>query len=233
MAKETNFEAVRETVLSFLYLNIEETKLSPILVDHPIFESGIIYNGDQYLNLLDDADLAEARKLYQQKISSISKLEDFLCIVRKAYYLTFLKYARSALSKNDFSHLLGTAWTEEETPNDDANVSVFQAARWFRSANKQLLMNPEEYLKYLELPDVFTVYRGVTPGHNPNGLSWTHNLDKAKWFANRFGKGYIRTGTAKKEDILAYFSRRGEEEIVVSPKNLISLDIINNSPNTK
>ena len=232
MITETNLEAVRETVLSFLYLDIEETELSPVFVNHPIFESGIMYSGNQCINLFDGG-LDEARKLYHQKISSISKTEDFLCIMRKAYYLTFLKYARSALSKTDFSRLLGTAWTEEEMPNDDINVSVFQAARWFRSANKQVLMNPEEYQKYLELPDIFTVYRGVTPGHNPNGLSWTHNLDKAKWFANRFGKGYIRTGIVKKENVLAYFSRRGEEEIVVSPKNLISLDIINNSSNTK
>lgn len=232
MITETNFEAVRKTVLSFLYLDIEETELSPVFVNHPIFESGIMYSGNQCINLFDGG-LDEARKLYCKKIASVSKLENFLCIVRKAYYLTFLKYTKEFLSNVDFSRLLGTAWTEEEMPNDDINVPVSQAARWFRSANKQALMNPEEYQKYLELPDIFTVYRGVTPGHNPNGLSWTHNLDKAKWFANRFGKGYIRTGTVKKENVLAYFSRRGEEEIVVSPKNLTHLSIVNNSQNTK
>lgn len=232
MTKETNFEAVRETVLSFLYIDIEKTELSPILVDHPIFESGIMYNGDQYLNLFDGG-LAEARKIYRQKIASVSRLEDFLCIMRKAYYLTFLKYTKSALSKTDFSRLLSTAWTTEERPNDDVNVSVAQAARWFQNADKQALMNLEEYQKYLELPDAFTVYRGVTPGHNPNGLSWTCNPDKANWFANRFGKGYIRTGTAKKENVLAYFSRRGEEEIVISPNDLTNLSIVNSSQFTK
>lgn len=108
MVKETNLEAVRKTVLSFLYLDIEETELSPVFVNHPIFESGIMYSGNQCINLFDGG-LDEARKLYHQKISSISRLEDFLCIVRKAYYLTFLKYTRSALSKTDFSRLLGTA----------------------------------------------------------------------------------------------------------------------------
>ena len=156
MVKETNFEAVRETVLSFLYLDIEKTELSPILVDHPIFESGVMYNGDQYLNLLDDGDLDEVRKLYSQKIASVSRLEDFLCIMRKAYYLTFLKYTKSALSKTDFSRLLSTAWTTEEMPNDDVNVSVAQATRWSQDADKQALMNLEEYQKYLKLPDAFT-----------------------------------------------------------------------------
>ena len=85
-------------------------------------------------------------------------------------------------------------------------------------------MNEEEHQTYQQLPETFTVYRGVTPGHNPSGLSWTTSLEKAKWFANRFGEGYIRQGTANKSDVLAYFSGRGsEEEIVISPKSLQDL----------
>lgn len=70
------------------------------------------------------------------------------------------------------------------------------------------------------------IERGVTPDDNPNGMSWTRKYDKAVWFANRFGNGYVIKGTAKKEDVLAYFSRRGEEEIVIEAKKVIDKENI-------
>lgn len=63
-----------------------------------------------------------------------------------------------------------------------------------------------------EVKDFFTRYLletyrkgGVTPGHNPDGMSWTRERDKAEWFANRFGEGYILKGTAKKK-MFSHFS---------------------------
>ena len=134
--------------------------------------------------------------------------------------LTFLKYIKKDLSLSDFSELLGECWTEEENPNGDTNVSTSMVARWFRQADKKVLMKNDEYKVYSELPETFTVYRGVTPGHNPDGMNWTREYDKAEWFSNRFGEGYVLKGTAKKEDVLAFFSRRGEEEIVIEAKNV-------------
>ena len=65
---------------------------------------------------------------------------------------------------------------------------------------------------------------GVAVGRNPQGLSWTQNLETAKWFANRFNtdtkKGYVQVGIAKKEHVLAYFNTRGEDEIVYNSKKL-------------
>ena len=72
-----------------------------------------------------------------------------------------------------------------------------------------------EYEVYKDLPETFTIYRGVTPGRNPDGMSWTRECDKAEWFSNRFGEGYILEGTANKNDVFAFFSRRGEEEVVI------------------
>ena len=42
MEKETNIETVKEIALSFLYMPIKETDLSPMVVCHPIFESAFI-----------------------------------------------------------------------------------------------------------------------------------------------------------------------------------------------
>ena len=40
MRKKTDLEAVKETLKLFLYMPIEETDLSPIIIQHPIFDTG-------------------------------------------------------------------------------------------------------------------------------------------------------------------------------------------------
>ena len=153
----------------------------------------------------------------------IDKIDDaFGCvnILRQSYYLTFLKFAKESLSLPDFSMLLGKFWTEEENPNGDVNVPVSLSAKWFKSADKHALMYDDEYKTYKNLPETFTIYRGVTPGRNPDGMSWTRDLSKADWFSRRFGDGYVLEGIANKKDVLAFFSRRGEEEIVIEAKKV-------------
>jgi hypothetical protein len=94
----------------------------------------------------------------------------------------------------------------------------------FKKCDKKYLMTDEDYQVYEQLPETFTIYRGVAVGRNPKGLSWTQNLETAKWFAHRFDqkdkKGYIQIGTAKKENVLAYFNTRNEDEIVYNSRRL-------------
>ena len=51
-------------------------------------------------------------------------------------------------------------------------------------------------------------------------MSWTRDLSKADWFSRRFGDGYVLKGIANKKDVLAFFSRRGEEEVVIEAKKV-------------
>jgi hypothetical protein len=66
------------------------------------------------------------------------------------------------------------------------------------------------------LPTKVIAYRAVDPVENlSSSISWT--LDPA--FLARVYRGReIVTREFKKEDILAYFNRRGESEIIVLPK---------------
>ena len=215
MKKETNLTEVKNILKDFLHMPVEETELSPIVVQHPIFETGFSSVNGKIVDIMTSDGLEEVVNKMEEKINSIDKLIKCAYVVRNPYYLTFLKFAKESLSLPDFSMLLGKFWTEEENPNGDVNVPVSLSAKWFKSADKQALMDEDEYEIYESLPETFTVYRGVTPGRNPDGMSWTREYDKAEWFSNRFGEGYILEGTANKKDVLAFFSRRGEEEIVI------------------
>lgn len=234
MIKTTDLNTIKDIAISFLCLPVGETPLSPLIVDHPIFETGVIglkINGEiQNINIMTEDGFELAIKEYRKLINSCEKLIQIYLFIRKSYKLTFLKFIKQFLSLKDFSNLLSEAWVTSENPNQDKNCSLALITKWFKAADKSILMNDEEYTVYIGLPDEFEVYRGVAVGRNPKGLSWTKSYDKALWFANRFnhdGKiGFVQKGIAKKENVLAYFNRRNEDEIVVNIKDLKDVEIV-------
>lgn len=217
MKQITDLEKIKSITTSLLHLPMKQTQFE-FIVDHPIFQSP--YWIDKENNMVDmresEEALNKAYEEYEKRIDRITNPLSCMYICRSAYFLTFLKFTRAYWSADDFAIALSEAWVEEENPNGDINVPVSLSEKWFKKAPKELLMNLDEYETYISLPDSFTVYRGVGRGRNPEGMSWTDNLDSAKWFASRFGDdGYVIRGIVNRSDVLAYFSRRNECEVVI------------------
>ena len=128
------------------------------------------------------------------------------------------------MSLKDFSHYLADAWVSSENPSQDVNCSLSLLISWFQQADKKVLMETEDYKVYTSLPEELNIYRGVALGREPNGLSWTADLEKAKWFAHRFDRGdkqgYVEAAIVNKAGVLAYFNTRDEDELVVNVRNL-------------
>lgn len=233
---KTNLEAVKDVAISFLYMPVEETDFSPIVVMHPIFETGLIaidIDGKyKIVNIVENRkNLNIAIKRYGERIKNCKDVTGIYLIIRKSYRLTFLKFCENYLSIHDFSELLADAWVSSENPNQDANCSIPLLTKWFKKSDKRILMNDKDYKKYSNLPDTFTIYRGIAVGRNPDGLSWTNNYNNARWFAHRFDigdkKGYIKVATAHKKDVLAYFNTRDENEIVININTLTNIRNVN------
>ena len=233
--KETDLEAVKAVALTFLHLPIEETEVSPILVQHPFYENGFMLlpntgklpaeSVPKLLDLLHSPeDVKKANDIVLERINKAHSAFSVMLLLRPAYRLTFIKYAKDHMSREDFSTMLADAWTQTENPNRDPNVSLTMAARWFRAADPMYLMSEEEREVFASFEVGATVYRGVAVGRNPMGLSWTDNFEKASWFAHRFDRagetGYVQTAQVPRNKMLAYFLRRGEYELVVDTKNL-------------
>lgn len=222
--KKSNLNEIKNIAKSFLYVEITETQFYPVFVMHPIFESGIqsVKIGGQ-LKMVDITASEDNLELVQSKIcEQIDKANTVFSvynIIRKSYRLTFIKYIKKYLSIDDMSALLAHAWVTSENPNGDVNVSLETVVKWFKSCNKAILMDEQEYNVYSELPEDLIVYRGVAVNRNPYGLSWTIDYSKAEWFAHRFDteneEGYILKASISKSNVLAYFDSRGESEIVV------------------
>lgn len=106
MREKTDLKAVKETLKLFLYMPIEETDLYPIIIQHPIFDTGYSSVDGEIVDITKPEGLQKAIKKMEEKIDSIDTLIRCSYIMRNSYYLTFLKYIKEYLSLQDFSLLL-------------------------------------------------------------------------------------------------------------------------------
>lgn len=236
MLKQTDLTEIKNNVsLPFLYLDIEPTNI-PFCVFHPYLETSTVAvaldkskpmdsHNMKIADILTDKEAyVQWREMTAEKIQNAITLRELYIMVRKSYRLTFLKYAKKFMSLKDFSHYLADAWVSSENPNQDANCDIDMLISWFQQADKKTLMVAEDYKVYTSLPAELNIYRGVALGREPNGLSWTADLEKAKWFAHRFDRGdkqgYVEAAIVNKAGVLAYFNTIDEDELVVNVRNL-------------
>lgn len=229
---ETDLKKLKVLSHALVELDIEPTKVSPLVVKHPFTDSGIVglreKNGSlKTVNLLDEPDaLRRWTEFRHQEINEAETAYELLLMITKPYKLAFLKYAASDLSEQDLALFLSHAWTITESPNSDPNLSKRELLSMFRAVDPKLLMAEEEYALFQELDDVVTVYRGVTPynAENVKALSWTLDRETAEWFAHRYGEqGTVYEAQIEKEHICAVFLGRNEAEVILDPKHLMEL----------
>lgn len=128
------------------------------------------------------------------------------------------------LDDQEYWQLLSTIWTDSENiwQNRDEWREAFEADR----ADRHLIMSDEERDALAALPDTIPVYRGYQHDTAEDGMSWTVDEDRAKWFANRWNTPEseawprIAQGQVGKDKIIAYITSRGESEIIVFPEDV-------------
>jgi hypothetical protein len=127
-----------------------------------------------------------------------------------------------------FCKLAADVWIDSE--NIHRNLDEWREV-WSMVApsNREWLHEEREWEAFQSLPDRIEVYRGIGVEGAENGLSWTTDVDKAQWFADRNtnlaergidAEPILLTGTVNKSDVIAYFLQRGESEIVVLPEKV-------------
>lgn len=232
MRKETDLSAVRQMAINFLYVKPEkiDEELGQIFIHHPVLETSYtcLQRTQEPFNIFDNQDKYEMwlteRKEY---FNSCNDAYEISLSIRKSYRLTFFKYVHQYLSAEPFAHILREAWIRAEMISSDINVSMRELVSWFKKADKRYLMNNEERKLLSELPNGVLIYRGVGSEDYKYGMSWTLSFERAKWFAERFGSStqVVYKALVQKQDILAYFADRGEDEVVVDPDVLKKCDI--------
>ena len=221
---KTDMQGIRNTCIALF----DAVPLEPMdgicgemgMVSHPFCSSMVFCHPQKegLLNLSED----DNKKLYREMMVSFINKADLGMLfarVESAYRMTWFKYCSGYMSEEDYAEYLKNAWIEQDNPNQDTNVSRKEAATYFKKANKKLLMNKNDYKYYKGLPSTLTIYRGVSPGREKLGLSWTDDEEKAEWFKERFERGekegYMLKAMISKKHVLAYINERDEKELVV------------------
>lgn len=229
---KTDLQRVKSLVKVLLFMEPELTEYAPVIIHHPFTTSGMVGLQDEQGNLRigNIVDSMDDRSQWQKQMTKIiddtNDLFRLYHMIEKPYVLGFLKFAAPNLSKADFSTILADAWIRSEQPNHDPNLSKSKLLAMFRAADPKILMDAEEQEKLEALGDTVTVYRGVHSGKS-NGiraLSWTLDMDKAAWFAGRYGRqGCVYEAKIEKAHICALFLGRNESEVILNPKYLTDI----------
>lgn len=225
--KKTNLDAIKNIARTLLYVDITETEF-PFLLIHPFFNNRYMVfsiHDEQPTDILASSEnLQKARDYFENKIDNADDIWQILMYMHTPYKPLLFKLCANDLSDKDYAQMLAGVWTSTENPNQDANVSIKEWIRFFKKANKNLLMTKEELAIYNSFNDTdeITIYRGVGHGREPYGLSWTATTTTAQWFAKRWNNkdAYMFKTICKKADVLAYFNSRNENELVINVNNL-------------
>jgi hypothetical protein len=130
------------------------------------------------------------------------------------------------LDRDSLRELLPVAWQDTEQPS--ANV-----AAWLRLFRKAGYVSDGEEVLSGEL----TIYRGIGVPEATPGISWSLDIDRARWFARRSELALrVQSGSSREatlysarvdaDQVLAFFNARNEREVVVDPKSLRDVRVL-------
>jgi hypothetical protein len=120
--------------------------------------------------------------------------------------------------------MLPELWTGSDP--DDTCPEYLQLWKDAFVANKDRIIFDD---KSVRLPAVSTIYRGQLKDASV-GISWSLDINVAKKFARTGGlrhminNGMILKAKVNRKHVLAYLRGRGEQEIIVDPKNALLIE---------
>ena len=121
------------------------------------------------------------------------------------------------VSDEEYWELLGSIWGDSE--NIWQNLADWKRLLRSKRPKRWLFMEEEDRETLKNLPARLKVYRGCIRGQNENGMSWTLDKDKARWFSNRLRRKEWTARVLEKEvpksRVFAYLSGRGESEVIL------------------
>jgi hypothetical protein len=136
-------------------------------------------------------------------------------------------------------------WTDDEWRElapmlwMDAEPGGRQRGAWLtllRIAHDRVGLLRDEQGEQLPEGDV-EIYRGVSGAPRPgcrSGLSWTLDIERARWFAIRFavvhGNPRVYSATVDSQAVLAFLTGRHEREVVVDPHDLRRVRLLERFP---
>jgi hypothetical protein len=204
----------KEPIHPDLERHLRRSPMLGMMVHHPLVVSPVHQEGCfAYVNYI-----YEQNKKLAEELRHEGDWHRYVFAHELAYILDVFSKIAKQLSDKEYWTVLGAVYNQSENLWQQKRklVRLLTADR----EEREFLMNGRERNHLAKLPSTLTIHRGYQY-RNADGWSWTLAPKKAEWFARRFevlgGKPTVATGKVKKRDVIAYFSGRREQEIVVDP----------------
>lgn len=190
--------------------------------------------GAQFFRFLNNAKLdytiEKAKRLYRERGEAL----DTETVERLLLYdtdnhtraVTFVKLVSlNILTLQAIRDNIAFAYVASDNTPEEAYITIFKA---LKLSGGVILPGDKDKELYEALADNITIYRGQSERDYKSGFfgaSWTLKIDMARFFAFRYitapeGPNIVLRATIQKADILAVFTGRGEDEIIVAGDNL-------------
>lgn len=201
---ESNMTALKTLSHTLLHLDIQPTKMSPLVVKHPFTDSGLagIYAEDGSLsvgNLLDSPDaLRTWRENFSRRINEAETAMNLFCMITKPYQFGYLRLAAAHLSEQDTMVRDGLVFKDE-----DGQVIFNQYS--FCELVKHLLVELVG-ISYEEASQIVERSPLAEPVADAMGVAiFSHDLPYYWAMFFYYGNGYWQKGIpAQPEDMDAY-----------------------------
>lgn len=226
---KTNLEKCKNVAKSLFDVDMRVIEEYGV-VQHPWISSTVcptkIEGEPGFLSIDDEGFIHACKERAYFQINSCNSVSEICFYMNKPYRLTYINmlFNCELIDENDLGTLLQDVWSSVENISQDVNVSCKDLVEMFKFASHETLMSDDEYSYFDSLPDMVTLYRGVTDYNVNEGLamSWTDSEDIARWFANRFKseRRYIWEIRVPKHTVLSYFDNRSESECVLDTTHI-------------
>lgn len=195
-------------------------------------ENGFRFNStylDKQIDKIEDVNEInseyEKLKNHYQSIDYSLKLWNIKRNQKIEWLLSVSEEVMEFRGEHYYYTLLGDVLTDVEFQHD-SKFDLLDLLRF--GINPRLMMNDDENSSFEKLPDYLTIYRGFSIQDSNSEIedyisfSWSLDYNKAVWFSERHcgNKSMILKCDIRKDEILSYFTRRRESEIVIDFETL-------------
>lgn len=174
-----------------------------------------------------------ANKQYEFKKNKLNQSiekkdwDSYIFMHERPYRLEAFQAIEDQLSDQEYWSTLQSVFVDSENINQ--NYYDWENLFYSERNGKEHFMSEDSKIAFDKLPEELIIYRGFVNEDGEKSFSWSLDLERATWFANRFNsdeESYVAKATVNKKDIIGYIVDRSEEEIVVLPENLNIIKIV-------
>ena len=212
MNEEDGIAAVAPMIAAATGLTIEEVRAKLAAGERisltgeqstALFRAQADARGDRFWQSADDGDYSQALHC----LGSTEVAHGILALDREF-----------RLTRDETRDLLAEHFSRCDSPGDSTEglLALFHRAEY---VSDQENPRPEGCLR---------IYRGTLGDDPREGISWTLSEEQARWFAEHGARGSGRdrsiptvwAATVEAENVLGYFTGRGEEEVIIDPADV-------------